>query len=160
MTRSPYLLCALSLLLCAQARPREVPSGTDGQYEPSTEGSYSFGCRTLRAAIRYRYVWVSNTREALEVAPPVTLVDLSVAGRRVSGGDMNRGREVLGSFAWIERVHSLCFEDQVDIFVTGMPLGPYIASLGGDAPENRPRLRSRTIRLSREGIVYVSPHRW
>lgn len=158
MTTRPVLAAIAWGLLCAQSQSPESEFATDGQHQPAIEASYSFECRALRFGLRYRQERVPADAMASEDSLRVTLLDLSVADGSVSGADMVRGRELFRSFAWISEVRAQCLGGEIDILVWGMPLGPFVASLGSVRPDPQPN--GRTIRLSRNGIEYISPRRW
>ncbi len=145
-------LAAVAGLLCGQS-----PPGLDGQFTPPrTESAYRLDCGDIRAGARWR-------QERRRVGPPadlvrglrVTLLELSVAGRGVSRADLRAAQALFGSYAWIDRVEALCYEGEVHIFVKGMPRQPWIAYLNRETTE-QPILETKTIRLSRSGIVSIS----
>lgn len=160
MIKLSILLAVSSLLLGAQYVPRERPPGTDGQYHPTVESSHAFECGTIRAELRYR-----QERLPEEDAPSaedrlrVTLLELSVFGRPVSASDLESAASLVRSFAWIQDVRAMCFDRRIYLDIKGMPLRSYIASMNNEDVGDTPELELRSIRLSREGIEYMSPER-
>lgn len=158
MMSAPALVAILGLLASAQYVPHERPSGTDGQYQPTTESSHSFECGTIRAGLRFRQERLPEEEaRSLDDRFRVTLLDLSVAGRTVSAANLEAGRALFQGFAWIQEVSAICYAGLVTINIKGMPLRPYLASLNNNAIDDTPELRTRSIRLGRNGIDYVSP---
>jgi hypothetical protein len=155
MTQKLLIVAGLATILSAQTLPAEPSIGTDGQYHPVVEGVYSFDCTNIRTEIRYRQERLApESVGSLEESLRVTLLALSVAGRSVSSSDLERGRAILRSFAWITRVDATCYAGRVTISVQGMPLDPFIASVNDDG--DLPALRTKTIRLSQGGIDEAS----
>lgn len=136
----------------------EEPSGFDGQHPPvRLEGTHQFDCGNIRAALKYRQERLPPESVAsLEESLRVTLLELSVLDRDVSASDFEAARDLLRTFAWIHRVDATCYAGEVTIDINGMPLRPFIASLSNRVEGETPELRTRTIRLSESGIVYVS----
>jgi len=112
-----------------------------------------------RFSLRYRQERVPADAIASEDSLRVMLLDLSVGGRERSPGQTwRRGRELFRSFAWVSEMRAQCLGGEIDILVWGMPLGPFVASLDSVRPDPQPN--GRSIRLSRNGIEYISPRRW
>ncbi len=158
MMPSPVLVAMLGLLASAQYVPLERPPGFDGQYQPTTESAHSFECGTIRAGLRFRQERLPEEEgRSLEDSFRVTLLDLTVAGRTVSAANLETGRALFRGFAWIQEVSAMCYAGLVTVNIKGMPLGPYLARLNNSAIDDTPVLRTRSIRLGRNGIDYVSP---
>lgn len=153
---SRYFFAATAVFgLGAAALPNQEAPGFDGQYHPRIESAYSFECRTIRASLRYRQERLPlESVASLEETLRVTLLALSVQGRNVPASNLEAGREVFGTFAWINRIDAICYGDEVTIEVNGMPLIPFIASV--TSRTDTPELRTRRIRFSRAGIVETS----
>lgn len=158
MTRRGLLPLTLGVLLGSQALAGQAPLGLDGHHSPpTTEGSYSFDCGNIFARVRYRQERLPpESVDSLERSLRVTLLELSVSGRSVSTADLEVGRDLFRSFAWVHRVDATCYAGRVTINISGMPLQPFIASLNNPAAGDMPDLQTRTIRLSTTGIVHTS----
>ena len=153
--RKYFFAATAFICLEASALANQEPPSFDGQYHPAIEGTYSFECRTVRVALRYRQERVPLERvSSLQETLRVTLLDLSVMGRNLPPSDLEAGREVFSSFAWVHRIDATCYGDELTIGVNGMPLIPFIASI--DNRTETPELRTRTIRLSESGIAETS----
>jgi hypothetical protein len=148
------LALSLAITLVGQVAPAPTSEETDGQYHPVVEGSYSFDCLNIRAEISYRQERVPLERAgSLNDSLRVTLQTLSTGGRSVSSGDLARAQVLFRSFAWINRLDATCYQGRVTISVNGMPLEPFISSINNDG--DLPALRTKSIRLSRNGIESI-----
>lgn len=124
----------IALLLLAQGPGGEaLPStclapscapGLDGHGPPPlTESSHSFDCGGIRASVRFRQEVARLLPDLsnLDRASQVTLLDLTVGGRRVRSSDLAQGRALLRSFAWIDNVRGVCFGNEMEIWLKSMP---------------------------------------
>jgi len=150
------LAAALGFFLSAQSAPEQLPAGTDGHHPaPLTEGAYRFQCGGGSAELRWREERfdpdaVPRLRDALRV----TLLDFSANGRRLSEPDLARIRTLFATFAWVERTISVCYDRDIEVWLTVMPASDWVAFIQEDQ-EDRPRTRLHTVRISSTGSVSI-----
>ncbi len=151
-------IATLACLLCAFDRPIQPEFGLDGHGPPPlAESSHSFDCGGIRASVRFRQEVARLLPDLsnLDRSSQVTLLDLTVGGRRVTSSDFARARSLLRTFAWIDNVRGICFGNEMEIWLKSMPLVEWVAYLREQRPD-RPPLRLWTIRLSRAGVARIS----
>jgi hypothetical protein len=145
----------LGVALSAQSAP-EPPIGTDGHHlAPLTESSHRFRCGEVGAELRWRQERldpgsVPRLRDALRV----TLLEFSAPGRSLSASDLDRVRELFGSFAWVETARAWCDRRGIEVWLTVMPADDWVAYIEETRAE-RPPTRLRTVRISATGAVVI-----
>ena len=157
MLRHRFAVAAASLaLLCAYAPGGGVEVRFDGHGPPErTEVAYSFSCDDATARVSYRQTRLPpKSVPKLEQALRVELLELRGASGSVAAEELQPLRDLLSTFAWIERVEAVCREGAVELRLSAMPLRPWIRYIEEELDE-RPALVLETVGVSREGRVLV-----
>jgi hypothetical protein len=156
-SKSPWGFAFVGLggVFCAPLVAQDSPT-IDGIGRPSsTEVNSVFRCEGFRIVLRYREELYDPLRVGgLEQAMRVTLLRLEVSGRRVPAAERGKAEELFRSLGWIDRADARCAADRVQISVVAMSKAEWIAFIE-ERTRERPRTHSRTIEISRRGLVTI-----
>ena len=150
MTFFHVLVVAAAFLNAGLQPPQDIH--TDGHgIAPREETTRSYDCGTITGTIRYRVERLDHPVEHVLVRR-VTLLGIAVNGRDLPQSELASASEVFRRFGEIEGLGSNCENGFLDVRVFG-----YLPSelTNQSRTGQEPRIELWTIRLSRNGIVFV-----
>ena len=147
------ILIALAPLLVASVDKEAKGIMLDGVASSQvTDVSYAFQCNEDTIRIAYRKVHLDPDDVPLREAMGATLSKLSVTRRQITEAGFDEADRLFRSYATVERVEARCFDGEIDLWVIGLPHGPWFDFIE-EKTEERPRSSIGTIRISRRGAV-------
>lgn len=123
--------------------PQPVPIGTDGHIPPSSsEQANSFVCECVTAAIRVTQERdrLAADRSNLRTAIRMRLDDLRVDGRPLPAEDFASVASRLAEMVRVEKIQAVCREEEIDLWLSAVPLADWLESLSRTGPGAEPVL--------------------
>lgn len=148
------LLMAIAAGASASQEPIPHPDSIRAE---RAEASHRFNCGNSVTRLRYAELLRERADLALVDRWRVSLISISVSGRRISAQDRARLGAAMHDFAWIDRVSVRCtrFNREVYLDVLGMPAERW-ASYGRGDVRQRPDRHLMTVTISDRGAVTIS----